>query len=191
MSLLKHSIWNVAGYFIPTLIAIPAFGLIAREIGVELFGLYTLSMIFIGYASIFDAGLTRAVVREIALLKNRLDDCNTIIVTSIIAVVFLGGIGGGGVFLLKDHIIELLNMSPIYYVDAIKSLILLSSLIPVFLVTQILLAELEGREYFGILNIQKSLGNSLIAGLPALFVLINQTLFSAIIGVAIARVICL
>ncbi len=48
MSLLKHSIWNVAGYFIPTLIAIPAFGLIARKIGVELFGLYTLAMIFIG-----------------------------------------------------------------------------------------------------------------------------------------------
>lgn len=46
-----------------------AFGLIARKIGVELFGLYTLAMIFIGYASIFDAGLTRAVVREIALLK--------------------------------------------------------------------------------------------------------------------------
>lgn len=40
-----------------------------EEIGVELFGLYTLAMIFIGYASIFDAGLTRAVVREIALLK--------------------------------------------------------------------------------------------------------------------------
>lgn len=183
--------WNVAGYFIPTLIAIPAFGLIARKIGVELFGLYTLAMIFIGYASIFDAGLTRAVVREIALLKNRVDDCNTIIVTSIIAVIFLGFIGGGGVFLLKGDIIELLNISPIYYADSIKSLVLLSSLIPVFLVTQILLAELEGREYFGILNIQKSVGNSLIAGLPALFVLINQTLFSAIIGVAIARVICL
>lgn len=94
-------------------------------------------------------------------------------------------------FLLKGDIIELLNISPIYYADSIKSLVLLSSLIPVFLVTQILLAELEGREYFGILNIQKSVGNSLIAGLPALFVLINQTLFSAIIGVAIARVICL
>ncbi|HDW0814325.1 TPA: oligosaccharide flippase family protein [Escherichia coli] len=158
---------------------------------VEIFGLYTLAMIFIGYASIFDAGLTRAVVREIALLKNRVDDCNTIIVTSIIAVIFLGFIGGGGVFLLKGDIIELLNISPIYYADSIKSLVLLSSLIPVFLVTQILLAELEGREYFGILNIQKSVGNSLIAGLPALFVLINQTLFSAIIGVAIARVICL
>ncbi|MCV4713853.1 flippase, partial [Escherichia coli] len=92
--------------------------------------------IFIGYASIFDAGLTRAVVREIALLKNRVDDCNTIIVTSIIAVIFLGFIGGGGVFLLKGDIIELLNISPIYYADSIKSLVLLSSLIPVFLVTQ-------------------------------------------------------
>lgn len=92
---------------------------------------------------------------------------------------------------VKRMLNELLNISPIYYADSIKSLVLLSSLIPVFLVTQILLAELEGREYFGILNIQKSVGNSLIAGLPALFVLINQTLFSAIIGVAIARVICL
>ncbi|MCV4803228.1 flippase, partial [Escherichia coli] len=81
-------------------------------------------------------------------------------VTSIIAVIFLGFIGGGGVFLLKGDIIELLNISPIYYADSIKSLVLLSSLIPVFLVTQILLAELEGREYFGILNIQKSVGNS-------------------------------
>lgn len=106
MSLLKHSIWNVAGYFIPTLIAIPAFGLIAREIGVELFGLYTLSMIFIGYASIFDAGLTRAVVREIALLKNRLDDCNTIIVTSIIAVVFLGVSEAGECFCLKTILLN-------------------------------------------------------------------------------------
>jgi len=90
MSLLKNSIWNMAGYAIPTLIAIPAFGIIARKIGVELFGLYTLSMIVIGYASIFDAGLTRAVVREIALLKENKVDSNIVINTSLVAISILG-----------------------------------------------------------------------------------------------------
>lgn len=191
MSLLKNSIWNMAGYAIPTLIAIPAFGIIARKIGVELFGLYTLSMIVIGYASIFDAGLTRAVVREIALLKENKVDSNIVINTSLVAISILGALGGGALFVFKDNIITLLNISSQYYSDVYNSIIILALLIPVFLVTQIFLAELEGREYFGHLNIQKSIGNSLIAGLPVFFVFYQETLFYAVLGIALARIICL
>lgn len=66
MSLLKNSIWNFGGYIIPTIVALPALGYIARELGAERFGLFALCTAIVGYASIFDAGLTRAVIREIA-----------------------------------------------------------------------------------------------------------------------------
>ena len=39
MSLLKNSIWNFGGYIIPTIVALPALGYIARELGAERFGL--------------------------------------------------------------------------------------------------------------------------------------------------------
>lgn len=191
MSILKNSIWNIAGYAVPTLIAIPAFGYIARKIGVELFGLYTLSMIVIGYASVFDAGLTRAVVREVALLKNNDRDSRSLLLTSALAVLFLGFIGSGLMLALKEKIILTLNISSDYHYDISKSITLLALLMPVFLVTQVFLADLEGREYFGHLNIQRSIGNSLIAGIPAIAVHLNHTLFSAIIGITIARLFCL
>lgn len=70
MSLIKNSSWNIVGYAIPAIFAIPALGFIARSLGTELFGVFTLALAIVGYASIFDAGLTRAVTREIALCTN-------------------------------------------------------------------------------------------------------------------------
>ncbi|HEI2257137.1 TPA: hypothetical protein SI439_000001, partial [Escherichia coli] len=48
-TLLKNGVWNLAGYILPTLIAIPSLGYIARVLGVEQFGLFTLSMAIVGY----------------------------------------------------------------------------------------------------------------------------------------------
>lgn len=69
MSLIRHSILNLAGNFIPALVSLPAYGYLARALGVESFGIYTLAIIIIGYAGVFDVGLTRAVIREIALFR--------------------------------------------------------------------------------------------------------------------------
>ena len=67
MSLIKNSAWNLAGFAIPILIAIPAIGYLARALGVEKFGIFTLAYAVVGYASIFDAGLSRAVIRAVAM----------------------------------------------------------------------------------------------------------------------------
>ncbi|EEX2440058.1 flippase, partial [Escherichia coli] len=40
-TLIRNSILNLSGYIIPTLVAIPALGYMARELGPELFGVYT------------------------------------------------------------------------------------------------------------------------------------------------------
>lgn len=67
MSLFKNTLWNISGYIVPSLIAIPSLGILARTLGTTQFGIFTLSLAIVGYASIFDAGLTRAIVREISV----------------------------------------------------------------------------------------------------------------------------
>lgn len=70
MSIIKNSVWNLFGYAIPTLIAIPSLGFLARGLGPEGFGVYTIAIALVGYAGIFDVGLTRSVIREIAIHRD-------------------------------------------------------------------------------------------------------------------------
>nr|WP_308437819.1 oligosaccharide flippase family protein [Acinetobacter seifertii] len=74
MSLIRNSVYNIAGFAIPTLIAIPTLGILARQLGVEKFGLFTLAFAIVGYASIFDGGITRAVIREIAIFRDKKEE---------------------------------------------------------------------------------------------------------------------
>ncbi|MFB4895432.1 oligosaccharide flippase family protein, partial [Enterobacter hormaechei subsp. hoffmannii] len=89
MSLIRNSIYNLAGFAIPTIVAIPALGLLARLLGPEAFGLFTLVFALIGYASIFDAGISRAVIREISLYREDKKEKYNIISTASLVVIIL------------------------------------------------------------------------------------------------------
>lgn len=188
MSLIKNSLWNLAGYAIPSLIAVPALGLLARHLGVERFGIFTLALAIVGYASIFDAGLTRAVVREIAIYKKDKNEINNIISSSSVCVAILGIIGAATIILCSDTIVLMLKVSTQYYSEVHLSIKILGLTLPFFLLTQVWCSILEGYERFGTLNIQKSVSSSLLMGLPALFViLLHSSLVYAIVGLLVGR----
>ena len=63
--------------------------------------------------------------------------------------------------------------------------------IPLFLITQIWLAVLEGEERFGILNIYKSITGTLLSLLPVVFIYFFPSLESAIWGLVFSRLLCL
>lgn len=69
MSIIRNSVWNIAGYIVPAVITIPALGILGRVLGAETFGIFTLALAIVGYASIFDVGLSRAVIREVSLFR--------------------------------------------------------------------------------------------------------------------------
>ncbi|MEM8144999.1 oligosaccharide flippase family protein, partial [Morganella morganii subsp. sibonii] len=82
MQLIKNSIWNLLGYILPAIATIISFGVIGRTLGLELFGIFSLILAVIGYSSIFDLGLTRSVIREIAIYKNNHEEKKHIISSS-------------------------------------------------------------------------------------------------------------
>lgn len=191
MGLIKNSVWNLAGYVIPTAIAIPAMGYLARVLGVELFGVYTLAIAIVGYAGIFDIGLTRAIVREIAVYRGNNDERKKIISTATIFLFLFSVFGAILISVLTPNIISLLNITASNHTDVQNSIRVLVWTIPAFLLNQLWMSILEGDERFAILNIQRSFGSSIIAGLPALFVLFSPSLFSAILGLAVGRLLSL
>lgn len=191
MSLIKNTFWNLSGYAIPTLVAIPALGFLARGLGPEQFGLFSLALAIIGYASIFDAGLTRAIVREIALYRDNLAECKKIVINASLILLLLGCTGGGLIYLCGPAIVRLLNVKAEFYGDTLQAISLVSLSLPFFLLNQAWLSILEGREEFRKSNLIKSVNSSLIAGLPALALLVHPSLTWAVLGLLTARLISL
>ncbi|KMK08931.1 flippase [Pluralibacter gergoviae] len=191
MSLIKNSIYNLAGFIIPTALAIPALGILSRQLGTESFGIFTLVFALIGYASIFDAGITRAVIREIAIFRDNIEEKKKIISTASSVVLMLAAVASFLLYFFADSVTALLKVSSQYVNQVNESLIIIALIIPIYLLNQVWLAYLEGEEKFGNINIQKTISSTLLAVLPAIFCIYSPHLISAVIGLAIARILSL
>lgn len=189
MKLAKNSFLNIAGYIVPGVLSVPILGYMTRELGVEEFGLFTIILALVGYASIFDVGISRSVIREIAIYKNSEKEVLKIISTSALVVLILGAIASLLITIFSNVILRLLKVSPYLVESFYYSLIVLSFSIPLFLLTQIWCSLLEGREEFLKLNIFKTISNTLVVLLPAIGLMLDSSILSAVIGLLVSRII--
>ncbi|WP_339026176.1 flippase [Leclercia pneumoniae] len=189
MSLIRNSIWNIMGYAIPSVVAIPALGYLARALGTQQFGLFTLALAIVGYASIFDAGITRSVIREISFFRDDIVERKKIVTTSFICMLFMGLFGFVILLILSPLSVELLNVKTVNGSIVENSVIVVGLCIPVFLINQLFMGFMEGEEKFGYVNTQKIIANIFIAGMPALFVFYQKNLNFAVYGLFCGRII--
>ncbi len=189
MKLIKDSIWNILSIGIPALVAIPIFSLISKKVGFEIFGIYTLSFAIVGYASIFDLGLSRAVIREVAIHVNHPNDINYIVNTAFSVVVILGLLSCLIILLTNSFLVDFIGVSLYFKADVIKGMQWLAYCLPLLLVSQIWLSYFEGLSNFKSLSIFKTLSNILIVVLPYLMVLVRPTFSYLMMGMLSARLI--
>lgn len=188
MKLIKDSLWVLLSIAIPAVIAIPAFAIINKQVGTELFGIFTLSFAIIGYASIFDLGLSRAVIREVAMNDNNANAITAIIntaftmmsVLSLLAVLVIWGISA--------NLVGLLSVSGGYQNDVISGFKWLAVCVPFLLISQIFLAYFEGLAEFRALSLVRTLGNVLIVVLPCVASFIEPSFTALMIAMLLARV---
>src|SRR5215471_7527755 len=64
--LAKNTLWNLFGNCAPILVAVFCIPILIRTLGKERFGVLTLAWALIGYASLFDLGLGRALTQLVA-----------------------------------------------------------------------------------------------------------------------------
>ena len=124
----KNISFNLIGIFVPFLIAIPAMGMIAREIGVESFGLFTLALAISGTASILDMGTTKALVREVALHIANKEYVKKIFFTALFFVFFISIIFSVFGIFFQNFFVEWLNVEDKSSKDLQNSIILIFSI---------------------------------------------------------------
>lgn len=189
MKLIRNTTVNLLGNIIPAVVILPSLGFIARQIGIELFGIYTISIAVVGYAGIFDMGLTKAIVRDVAIFGNNESERRGIISTGSSVIFIFGVVACVLLYFFSDALVSLLNVSNEHKHEAIQSVKMLSFSVPIFLLNQSWLAIHEGMERFHLLTLQRIIGSVLLAVCPVLALNLYPTLFSAIVGLFASRVI--
>lgn len=166
---------------------IPAMGYFARQLDTEAFGLLTLVMAFLGYASVLDGGFARAVIREIACVSGDELAIQRLMSTAIWVVVFLGVIFGCLVWISSPLIVQWINVS-----DAPSKAVIgfkwASCIVLPVLLSMLGMAPLEGQALFARLNIVRFLGYAIVFASAMITVSIEATFTSAVIGLLIGRV---
>ena len=146
---------NLAGYVLPSLAALIGLPLLVRGLGDARFGILSLAWVTLGYFSLFDLGIGRAVTHGVAdrLGSGREDEITTVIWTSLATLVPLGLVGMVALYLLAPWLTgAFLEVPPELRAEALTSFRLLAVVIPIAGVTSALRGVLEAKQRFGILN---------------------------------------
>lgn len=190
MSLARNTFWNFLGVLIPSLAALPAIGYLARVLGVENFGLLTLSFAIIGYASIFDLGLSRAVIREVALSSDKGSEVNRAVGTSSVVVTIAGFTCALLLYFNSERLASSLGVTAGNWPDVVLGLNYLSFAIVPLLLSTVWFSFLEGRGDFRNLNFLKIISGLAVAIIPAAWVWISgdERFSVAMLGLVASRI---
>jgi O-antigen/teichoic acid export membrane protein len=187
--MIRNSLWNAMGLIIPSLFAIPAMSVMARVLGVEKFGIFMLTFSALGYAGIFDGGLTRAVIRSIAMNEDDEVANREVLGTASYSVLAMGTVGAALVYVGASHCrpLERLNGS----IGRNDRALCRGARHPVYLLSLVWFAYLEGKQRFVKLSVLKTVSGIVLTILPAAAVLIKPDLATALGALLLARLVTL
>lgn len=135
----------VALFAIPSLIS---------GLGVERFGVLTLAWLVVGYFSLFDLGLGRALTQVVAARLGILEQgLRATVRTALVVMLALGLIGALAAWLLTPRLVEsVFKIPPLLIGETLKSFYILAVSIPVVILTAGLVGILTAYSRFGLIN---------------------------------------
>lgn len=191
MSIKRNTLWNLFGSGAPLLIGLAAVPYMHHEIGTERLGVLTIIWALIGYFSIFDFGLGRAITQRIATFET--DHNNNLVnktATTGVILTCVVGIAGAAVSLAAIYFfgVSWINATENLVHEIYLSFILASIAVPATTTTAGLRGVLEGKQQFKQINILKFLlGASNFAGPVLSIALFGANLAYIVASLVIAR----
>ena len=191
-SIARNSLWNLAGQIAPLLLAAFAIPILIRQLGVDRFGVLTLAWILVGYFSLFDLGIGRAITKLLAekIALSDFESASSLIWTAMFSMVLLGIFFGTVLLGLAPWLSRsMLNIPPALQSETLHSLPWLAVAVPFVTLTCGLRGILEAQQDFAAVNALRA-GIGLVTYLGPLAVLpLSRSLFPVVITLAAARVI--
>jgi len=153
--LARNTIWNLLGNGAPMAVAVFCIPILIRGLGKEQFGVLTLAWALIGYASLFDLGLGRALTQLVArkLGAGEEREIPSLAWTSLLLMLLLGFAGAAAVLLVSPWLAGRgLNVPAALRGETLQSFRLLGLSIPFVITTAALRGLLEAHQRFGLIS---------------------------------------
>lgn len=195
MSIKSNTVWNLVGSTAPMLLGLATIPYLVRTLGIEAFGILTLIWALIGYFSIFDFGIGRALTQQVSAFRSGMpsDELSSVIRSGLVLVTLFGFIGGLALAALAypfGH--HWLNVTPSLTATTTSCLVIAAIGIPLTTFVTGLRGVLEGFEDFSSVNVLKILLGCATFGLPALSIwLLGASLEYVVVSLVAARLVIL
>lgn len=153
--LIRNVGWNLIGNGAPMMVAIVTIPILIQELGKERFGMLALAWALIGYASLFDLGLGRALTQLVAKKLGAEDqrDLAVLLWTSLLLMLTLGVLGTAVIVLISPWLVHHALKVPVtLQKETLRSFYLLGASIPVVITTSGLRGLLEAHQRFRLIN---------------------------------------
>lgn len=155
--MLRNMGWNLLGQLAPMLAALLSIPLLVSKIGDERFGLLAIGWMLIGYFSVFDLGLGRALTQSIASRRARGEPVFDIINSALALMFALGTLAALLLWLGSDYLVySLLKIAPALRPEAKTSLLWLAPAMPLVVVATGLRGVLEAVQAFKLSNLVRT-----------------------------------
>lgn len=183
--------WNLVGAGVPLLFAFVAIPILLSRYGNARFGFLTIVWSLIGYFSIFDFGIGRALTK---VVSDRIGARNTVDIPDITAtalrvMTMLGILAAAIIEVAAPQLIGLLKIDPSLLQEAITSLRVLGLSIPFVILSAGLIGILEAHGQFQSINIVRLTMGLLNFAAPLLMLHWSNHLVPATVSLAISRVV--
>lgn len=188
--LARNSVLNVFGHGIPLLVGLVAIPLVVQALGTDRMGLLALAWAVMGYFSMFDLGIGRAITHLVAekLGKHEMDNIARPVWTALGLMAALGVVGAVAGFALSPWLAHSALEIPISLrKEALGAFMALAASVPIVIISSALSGILAGVQRFDLLNaLRIPLGVSTFL-VPAAVVPFSTNLFHVCFALLIAR----
>lgn len=153
-SVARNSLLNLIGQMAPLLVAPLAIRMLTRDIGPERFGLLTMGWVVLGYFSLFDFGIGRAMTRELAARRGGdPEELASVAWTSLTFMLVMGAVGSFVAWAVAPLLVDrVLRVDAALRDEALMTFVLLAAGIVLVVLTTGLRGVLEAYERFDLSN---------------------------------------
>ncbi len=187
--LARNAVWNVAGSALPMLVGLVSIPILIRAIGTDRFGLLTLAWALIGYFSLFDLGLGRALTKVVA---EKIETSDRTEITELFwgSICFLAGLSilaAALIAALTPWLVRTLHMPSWMHEEARYCFYLLAACTPFVIVAAGFRGMLEAFQRFDLVNAVRIPAGAFMYAGPLLVLPFSHGLPAVVIVLVVGR----
>jgi len=189
--LARNTVWNLVGTGAPMVVAFFCIPLLIKGLGTDRFGIVTLVWALIGYATLFDLGLGRALTQLVAqkLGSGKNEDVPALLWTSSALLIVFGLLGSILVVLLAPWLVVRLHVPNALSRETLYSLYLLAVSLPAVTSTAGLRGVLEAYQRFDLVNVLRIPMGIYAYVAPLVVLQFSKTLVPVVVVLVLGRIV--